>query len=104
MPELLKAAGMLRREVGDEVLVVGCVLGPMTLVTQLLGIETALYLAIDEPEPFARLLDFAAKVAIFFGVAQIEAGAHLPIVFDPSSSLDVIPAPFYREFVLPRLQ
>lgn len=104
MPELLKAARILRREVGDEVLVVGCVLGPMTVATQLMGTETALYLAIDHPERFASLLDFAAQVAIRFGTAQIEAGAHLPIVFDPSASPAVIPPQFFREFELPCLQ
>ena len=103
MPELLRAARILRREVGDEVLVVGCVLGPMTLAMQLLGPEAALYLAIDEPDRFARVLDFAASVVVRFGLAQIEAGVHLPIVFDPSSSPDVIPSSFYREFVVPQL-
>jgi uroporphyrinogen decarboxylase len=43
-------------------------------------------------------------VAIRFGKAQLEAGAHLPIVFDPSSSPDFIPAAFYRELVLPRVK
>jgi uroporphyrinogen decarboxylase len=104
MPELLKAARILRQEVGKDVLVVGCVLGPMTVATQLLGAETALYLAIDHPERFAHLLDFAAEVAIRFGTAQIEAGAHLPVVFDPSASPAVIPYQFFREFELPRLQ
>lgn len=104
MPELLKAARILRQEVGDDVLVVGCVSGPMTVAVQLLGLETALYLAIDHPERFARLLDFAAEVAIRFAVAQIEAGAHLPIVFDPCASPAVIPPQFFREFELPRLQ
>ncbi len=104
MPELLKAARILRREVGDDVLVVGCVLGPMTVAMQLLGAETALYLAIDHPERFAALLDFAAEVAIRFGTAQIEAGAHLPVVFDPSASPAVIPHQFFREFEMPRLQ
>jgi uroporphyrinogen decarboxylase len=103
MPEQLRAARVLRGEVGDEVLVVGCVVGPMTLATQLTGMQAALYLAIDHPDRFGRLLDFATDVVIRFGVAQIEAGAHLPIVFDPSSSPDVIPPQFYREFVLPRL-
>jgi uroporphyrinogen decarboxylase len=103
MPQLLEAARVLRKEVGDDVPVVGCVLGPMTLATQLLGMEKALYLAIDQPEQFARLLDFTTDVAIRFGAAQVEAGAHLPIVFDPSSSPDVIPPQFYRELVLPRL-
>jgi len=104
MPELIKAVTVLRREVGDEVLVIGCVLGPMTLATQLLGIEKALYLAIDEPERFTRVLDFSTEVVIMFGVAQIEAGVHLPVVFDPSASPAVIPAQFFREFELPRLK
>lgn len=104
MPELLKAARILRQEVGDDVLVVGCVSGPMTVAMQLLGAETALYLAIDHPERFARLLNFAADVAIRFGTAQIEAGAHLPIVFNPCASPAVIPPQFFREFELPRLQ
>ena len=104
MPELLKAVRTLRREVGDNVLVVGCVLGPMTLATQLLGIESALYLAIDEPESFARILDFSTEIIVRFGVAQIEAGAHLPIVFDPSASPAVVPHQFFREFELPRLK
>ena len=104
MPELLKAAHILRQEVGDDVLVIGCVTGPMTLATQLLGAEAALYLAADEPERFARLLDFATEVVTRFGVAQIEAGAHLPIVFDPAATPEVIPAQFYREFELPRLK
>jgi uroporphyrinogen decarboxylase len=104
MPELLKAAEILGREVGDGVLVVGCVLGPMTVASQILGMETALYLAIDHPDRFARLLDFAVEVAIRFGTAQIEAGAHLPIVFDPSASPAVIPPQFFREFELPCLR
>lgn len=103
MPELLKAASQLRRQVGDDVLVVGCVVGPMTLATQLLGMETALYLAADEPEQFTRLLDFAAEVIIRFGTAQLEAGVHLPVVFDPSSTPEVIPPQFYRELVVPHL-
>ena len=104
MPELLKAARILRQEVDDDVLVVGCVLGPMTVVTQLLGMEPALYLAIDHPERFASLLDFAVEVAIRFAAEQIEAGVHLPIVFDPSSSPAVIPPQFFREFELPCLK
>ncbi len=104
MPELLKAAGILNNEVGDAVLVVGCVVGPMTLATQLLGMERALYLAIDDPETFEKWLDFSTGVCIRFGTAQLEAGVHLPIVFDPSSTPDVIPPQFYREFVMPHVK
>jgi uroporphyrinogen decarboxylase len=104
MPEILEALTILRGEVGGEALVAGCVLGPMTLAAQLLGMEKALYLAADDPEGFERLLDFSTRVVIRFAGAQIEAGAHLPLVFDPGASPAVIPANFFRELVLPRLK
>lgn len=104
MPELLQAAGILRREVGDDLLVVGCVLGPLSVALQLVGAERGLYLAMDHPDRFEQLLDFATKLAISFGVAQMEAGVHLPLVFDPFASPAVVPPQFFREFELPRLR
>ncbi|MCP4108965.1 MAG: uroporphyrinogen decarboxylase [Desulfobacteraceae bacterium] len=102
MPELLKAVKILSQEVGNETLVVGCIMGPMTLATQLTGIEDALYLAMDDSEQFEKLLDYATEVGIAFGTAQMEAGAHLPLIFDPSASPAVVPPSFFREFILPR--
>ena len=104
MPELLKAARLLRKDVGDRTLVVGCVLGPLTITTQLMGIQNAIYCAIDEPDRFAEILDFATALAKVFGEAQLDAGIHLPVVFDPSASPAVVPPGFFREFELPRLR
>ena len=104
MPEILKALAILKGELRNETLIVGCVLGPFTLATQLLGIEAALNLAIDDVSRIERLMDFATEVIICFGRAQLQAGAHLPIVFDPSASPAVIPPQFFREFELPRLK
>ena len=104
MPEILEAARILRNDVGDETLVVGCVLGPLTVTTQLMGMQNALYCAIDEPDTFAEVLDYATILAGEFGKAQIEAGVHLPVVFDPSASPAVVPPVFFREFELPRLR
>ncbi len=104
MPELLKAAEILRAQLGDKTLIVGCVLGPMTLTCQLLGAERALNLAIDEPEDFSRIMDFSKAVIIKFGLAQIEAGVHLPIVFEPCGSPAMVPHQFFREFILSHLK
>jgi uroporphyrinogen decarboxylase len=104
MPVALEAARLLRQELGDRVLVAGCVLGPMTLACQLLGAERALFAAVDEPEAFEQVLDFAAEVAVCFGEAQLEAGAHLCVVFDPSASPDVVPPALFRELLVPRLR
>jgi uroporphyrinogen decarboxylase len=104
MPVLLRAARLLRQALGDRVLVAGCVLGPMTLACQLLGAERALFSAVDEPETFEQLLDFAVDVAVRFGQAQLEAGAHLCVVFDPSASPAVVPPALFREMLAPRLR
>jgi len=104
MPELLKAASILRREVGDEMMVTGCVMGPLTIATQMMGIENALFLAMDHPEDFEKLMDFATAVTTAFGTAQIDAGAHAVIVFNPSCSPAVVPPAFFREIEQPRLK
>ena len=104
MPEMLKALRILRRELGDEVLVVGCVVGPFTLTTQLLGVERALFMAVDDFPRLEQVMDYATEVVIRFGEAQLRAGAHLPLVFDPSASPAVIPPRLFREFELPRLR
>lgn len=49
-------------------------------------------------------MDVAVEMIIRFGQAQLEAGAHLPLVFDPSASSAVVPRQFFREFELPRLR
>jgi uroporphyrinogen decarboxylase len=103
MPELLKAVGLLRDALGDSAFVAGTVTGPMTLATQIYGTEAALFLAADDPRRYAAALDFAATVALRFGIAQLAAGAHGIVVFDPAASPAVVPASFFREWVKPHL-
>jgi uroporphyrinogen decarboxylase len=103
LPAVLELAGRLRARCGDDALVVGLVQGPMTLAVQFLGMEAALTLAADDPERFGALLDFGASVAARFGAAQLEAGAHLALVFEPAASPEVVPPAFFRELVAPRL-
>ncbi len=104
MPELLKAIGLLKEEIGDNALIVGCVLGPMTVAIQLMGIENVLFLSVDEPKKFTRLLDFATEVCKSFGKAQIESGVHVSLVFDPAASPIVIPPEMFRTHLIQRLK
>ncbi len=103
IPELLRAATLLRAELKGSVPVVGVVLGPMTLAQQLMGPEATLYLAVDEPQRFEELLDFATGIALRLGAALLDAGAHVAMVFDPAASPAVVPPAFFRELLLPRL-
>lgn len=103
MPELLLATELMRKALGNNAFVAGAVAGPMTLATQLYGTETALYLAADDPRRYEAALDFAAEVALRFGAAQVAAGAHGIVIFDPAASPAVVPAVFFRELLQPRL-
>ena len=91
LPELLRGIARLRSALGDTTLVAGSLLGPMSLATQLYGMEAALFLAADDPGRFEIALDYATACAIRYGQAQIAAGAHLPVVFDPAASPAVVP-------------
>lgn len=102
MPELLKEIEILRQKVGRDTPVVGTAIGPMTVATQLLGLETALFMAADEPERFESVLDYACQIVISFARAQLKAGAHLVLLFEPSASPVVVPPSFYREIILPK--
>jgi len=104
MPATLQALGDLRAALGDGVLVAGGIAGPMTLASQLYGVEAALYLTVDDRPRFAAALDLAVEVAIRYGAAQLAAGAHLVMVLDPAASPAVVPPEFFRELLLPRLQ
>lgn len=103
MPEVLTMARRLREKVGNTRIVVGVVQGPMTLTLQFLGAETALFMAADDPERFAQLLDFNTEVAIRFGIAQLAAGAHVTLVFEPAGCPEVVPVGFFRELIAPRV-
>lgn len=104
MPVCLRALRTMRGRLGDSALVAGAVAGPMTACAQLYGIENALYLAIDDPPRLAAALDFATRLAIRYGLAQLDAGAHAVIVFDPAASPAVVPPDFFRELLAPRLE
>jgi len=103
LPMQLDMTRRLRAALGDRAVVVGLVQGPMTLAVQFLGMERALFLAADEPECFLHLLDHATRVAEAFGLAQLEAGAHLVMVFDPAGCPEVVPAGMFREMIGPCL-
>ena len=104
MPELVRAARLMRNELDGEVPVIAVVLGPMSLAGQLLGTQEALYLAVDEPRRFEELLDLATATALRYGQALLAAGAQVALVFEPAGSPAVVPPAFFRELLLPRLR
>ena len=103
MPTVIDMTTRLRAGVGDTAAVIGLVQGPLTVAVQLVGMQQTLFLAVDEPERFVQLLDYASEVARIFGLAQLAAGADVVLIFDPVSCPEVVPAGIFRELVGPRI-
>ena len=99
LKDRLDSIRMMRRAVGDRVLVLGWIEGPFASAAAMLGVEPLLVGLYTEPEAVKRLLEFCLAVESEYGRAQVAAGADLIGVGDAAASL--ISAPHYAELALP---
>lgn len=104
MPEIVKAVTILKEKCHHRIPVFAHVLGPLTIASRIMDIEKMLYMIVDEPEYFKRLLSFTREVAVTFVKHLLSAGADGIIMFNPSASPAVLPARIFREFELPNLK
>jgi MtaA/CmuA family methyltransferase len=99
MQDRVKGVGILKRAVGEDLLVEGWVEGPCALGADLRGLNS-LMTDFNDDEDFVRaLFDFVVETEIGFARMQIEAGAGIIGIGDAAASL--IGPKLYREFVLP---
>ncbi|GFN22847.1 uroporphyrinogen decarboxylase family protein [Thermanaeromonas sp. C210] len=101
MPQLLKAARILRREVGDKLPVIAVVVGPVSIVAQILGLEKTLFLLADNPRKLQEVLSYLAPLSRNFALALLDAGAQVIMLMDPVASQSIIPPSIFREVELP---
>lgn len=104
LPELLKAVGILRREIGDRVFIMGRAdQAPLALAAAIRGHEQFLLdMASEEPEVIERLADVCLEATTRYALALRDAGAHGTSVGEFGS--DAISPAMYRRFALPRLK
>jgi len=101
LPELIEAVRILKREVGDEVAVMGNVVGPFSIVANLIGITDALKASFKKPESLVELMDVAEQAGTLLGKALVDAGADIIVIEDMMASIDVISPPIYRNLAKP---
>jgi MtaA/CmuA family methyltransferase len=98
MNDRLEAVQRLRKEVGDEVPVMGWVEGALAEATDLRGMSSLMMDLVKRPAWLKELLEKCVEVGIAFACAQIDAGAHIIGLGDAVAS-QVSPR-MYREFAL----
>lgn len=104
MPVVIEACRQLRESAGNECVIAACVMGPVSIASQIMGLESFLYQLVDNPDGVNQVLNFTEKVAISYGRALIKAGAHCPVVFDPVASPAVIPPSLFVHYEVQRLK
>jgi [methyl-Co(III) methanol-specific corrinoid protein]:coenzyme M methyltransferase len=89
---------------GGDAAVIGGIVGPFTLVCQLIGVTEALTNALRRAEALRPYLDFAVEVGMAYARRQVEAGADAICIEDMSASLDLTSPGIYRNLILPAQQ
>jgi [methyl-Co(III) methanol-specific corrinoid protein]:coenzyme M methyltransferase len=94
------AIRLLRKKFGDEVAIIGKVMGPWTLSYHLYGVENFLVDTVEEPERVHAFLDKFKDISLKFAEAQLDAGADI-ITWADHATADLVGAESYKEFLLP---
>ena len=100
IPELLKAVRVLKKELGDEVTIVGGIIGPFTIAGSLLGTVPILKASIKKPEKIRPFLEVGVKAGAALANALIDAGADIISCEDMTASPEMISPKTYKEYEL----
>ncbi|UCE05262.1 MAG: uroporphyrinogen decarboxylase family protein [bacterium] len=100
MLDRLKACELFKKEVGDEIPILGWIEGPMSQMTNLVGMDKIMIDLFDRPEFIAELMDFVLEVEKIFAIEQIKAGANWMGIGDAAASL--ISPKIFHEIIIPK--
>lgn len=97
---VLEALSLLRRQYGEEVAIIGKVMGPWTISYHMAGTENFLLWSAVEPDKVKRFLEVLKEVTVLFAKAQFQAGADVVVLADHATG-DLVSPKTYRNFLLP---
>jgi [methyl-Co(III) methanol-specific corrinoid protein]:coenzyme M methyltransferase len=100
IPELLKAIGILKKEIGDEVPIVAGIVGPFTIAGSLIDTVPLLKASFKNPEKMRPFLEIAEKAGTTLANALIDAGADIISCEDMTASPELIAPKTYQEYEL----
>ena len=96
---VLDAIRILRKELGDDVAIIGKTMGPWTLGYHCFGVEPFLLMSLDDPGRTMACLERMKEATVQFGLAQIDAGADALTVPDHATG-DLVSGEYYKRFLM----
>jgi uroporphyrinogen decarboxylase len=101
LQRVLETQRQLKRQVQDEVPIIGVVMSPFSLPVMQMGFEKYLDLMADSPDLLARLLEINQEFCVEWANAQLENGATAICYFDPVSSTTIVTRQQYLQSGFP---
>lgn len=99
-----EALRKLKEDVGDEAAVLGGIVGPFSVATNLLGLMDIMMAVVMEPEKLEPWLQVAEEAATIYGKELIAAGADGIVIEDMMSSMDMLSPPIYHDISGPAMK
>lgn len=99
----IDAIRLLKDHFGDEVMILGKVMGPWTLSYHCYNTQEFLFDTIMDPDRVRKSLETLAPVPLVYAQAQLDAGADA-IVWADHATGDLVRNTMYRDFLLPHHQ
>ncbi|MEW6375046.1 MAG: uroporphyrinogen decarboxylase family protein [Thermodesulfobacteriota bacterium] len=100
IPELIRAINLLKKEVEEEVLILGGVVGPLTIARSLLDSVPMLKASLRTPDKLRPFLEVGNRVAGQMAIALLKAGADAIVIEDMAASPNFIHPKTYKTMVL----
>ena len=94
---VLEAIRILRRELGEDVAIIGKTMGPWSQAYHCFGVEPFLLLSLDDPAETKLILERFKEMTIAYGTAQIEAGADAVTL--PTTPRATSSGEYYRRYL-----
>ncbi|MGY5861826.1 MAG: uroporphyrinogen decarboxylase family protein [Candidatus Thorarchaeota archaeon] len=97
------ATKQLANRVGRSHLISTYIIGPFTLAGHLIGVESLLETAIEDPELTEEVVSYCQEVLEPLVEAYIAAGAHNVVILEPTASSSIISPKFFAKYSAPYL-
>jgi [methyl-Co(III) methanol-specific corrinoid protein]:coenzyme M methyltransferase len=89
----------LRKDLGNDVAIIGKSMGPWSMGYHCFGVEPFLLMSLDDPDKTKRCLDKLKELTVAYAIAQLEAGADAVTLPDHATG-DLVSGEYYRRYLL----
>lgn len=102
LPVIVECTRLLRAQLPDTV-VVGNLVGPISIATSLLEAAMLYKALVKQPAEAQALLSFLTESSVAYGQALMDAGADVIVIADPSSTGEILGPRSFARFAAPCL-